>query len=115
MPEQDILKIQNNVQFNSFDDDWSDDTIYSEEEEYWNKLIDKIIEGNVIPVIGAEMLVENCHNIHQTIIECVARKLSIAGSFMSFSELVYNKSYHEKIEEKFRQLGAKIERVEIKE
>lgn len=101
MPEQNILGIQNNIQANFFDNDWSDDIIYSEEEEYWNKLIDKIIAGNVIPVIGAEMLVENCHNIHQTIIECVARKLNIAGNFTSFSELVYNKSYHEKIDEKY--------------
>lgn len=78
------------------DDDWSLDI--NTDEAYWNRLIEEIIEGNVVPVIGAEMLVENCPNIHKTIIGQLARKLKIEGNITSFSELVYHRDYHQKIE-----------------
>ena len=75
-----------------FDDDWS---LEDPDEGNWDRLIDEIINGNVVPVIGAEMLVENFPNIHKTIIDQVAKKLGIRDQFNSFSELIYHKDYRE--------------------
>lgn len=84
--------LEPNVTFD--DDDWSLDI--NPDEEYWERLIEEIINGNVVPVIGAEMLVEHCPNIHQTIIDQLAKKLKISGNISSFSELVYHRDYRQK-------------------
>ncbi|MCR5038644.1 MAG: hypothetical protein K6A94_04840 [Bacteroidales bacterium] len=84
--------LEPNVTFD--DDDWSLDI--NPDEEYWERLIEEIINGNVVPVIGAEMLVEHCPNIHQTNIDQLAKKLKISGNISSFSELVYHRDYRQK-------------------
>ncbi len=76
-----------------FDEDWS---LEDPDEGNWNRLIDEVINGNVVPVIGAEMLVEHFPNIHQTIIDQIAKRLEISGQFYSFSELIYHKEYRDK-------------------
>lgn len=76
------------------DDGWTLDV--SPDETYWNQLIEEIIEGNVVPVVGAEMLVENCPNIHKEIVGALAKKLGVTGNVMSFSELVFHRDYRPK-------------------
>ena len=39
------------------------------DEPLWDKLIQQIIDGNVIPVIGADMLIDNNVNPHQLLVD----------------------------------------------
>lgn len=55
----------------------------------WELLIDQIIEGNVIPVIGSDILMEN-GNPEQYIIDHIAKKMGINGRPTSFSELLFS-------------------------
>ena len=55
----------------------------------WELLIDQIIEGNVIPVIGSDILMEDC-NPEQLLINHIARTIGINGNPASFSELLYS-------------------------
>lgn len=84
-------------------------------EIFWDRLIQEIINGNVVPVIGAEMLVENCPNIHQTIIGKLARKMKIGESekITSFSELVYHQDYQTKIENIYLYVNAVLEQIKL--
>lgn len=63
------------------------------DELLWDMLIQQIIDGNVIPVIGADMLIENRNNLHDLIVEGIARKLDICKIPQSFSELIYSREY----------------------
>ena len=45
-----------------------DDLNFDVDRPAWDYLIEKIIEGNVIPVIGPDLLMEGC-NIHRKIID----------------------------------------------
>lgn len=61
------------------------------EEPLWDKLIQNIIDGKVIPVIGPGMITINGTDINTFIINGISRKLSITP--LSFSELVYAPEY----------------------
>lgn len=89
-----------NIVTTSVDDDdfYFDD---NPDEVYWDRLIDEIIKGNVVPVIGAEMIVENCSNIHQEIINKLVKIFGIRGNINSFSELVYHKDYLNKYDKDY--------------
>ena len=69
-----------------------DDLNFDVDRPAWDHLIEKIIEGNVIPVIGPDLLMEGC-NIHRKIIDVLAKKLQIKDNPKSFSELVYNRDF----------------------
>lgn len=78
----------------SFDEVFNiNDFTSSNEEPLWDKLIEQIIEGNVIPVIGADMLIDNTTNLHNVIIECLARGFQVSSKPRSFSELIYDPVY----------------------
>lgn len=76
--------------FSEFDDLIFDDNI---EEPFWDMLIEKIIDGNVIPVIGPEMLTLNGSDINTYLINGIGRKLSMKKLPNTFSELVYAPEY----------------------
>ncbi len=81
-------------------DDFILDDVELEEdssEAQWDNLIQQIIDGNVVPVIGADMLVESSANLHQLIIKSLAHKFELQQSPHSFSELVYDKTFLDKI------------------
>lgn len=63
------------------------------DEPLWDKLIQQIIDGNVIPVIGADMLVDNSSNLHKSILDGLARIFDVESQPNSFSELIYTPEY----------------------
>lgn len=73
------------IDVNVFDDD--------NDEPLWDKLIQQIIEGNVIPVIGADLLIDNNLNLHQFIIDFLAKGFLLKSKPQSFSELIYDVDY----------------------
>ena len=66
------------------------------DEPLWDKLIQQIIDGNVIPVIGADMLIDNSLNLHKFIMDGIARMFGVNKQPSSFSELVYSPEYKNK-------------------
>ena len=77
----------------------------------WKKLLDKIDEGNVIPVIGPDLLVDPIitqdkdgiqikENMHQQIISYIASQLEVESHPRTFSQLVYDPVYRRNVEEK---------------
>lgn len=60
------------------------------DEPLWDKLIQQIIDGNVIPVIGADLLMDNRSNLHTLIINNLAKGFHLTSEPKSFSELVYD-------------------------
>lgn len=79
-----------NSEFSEFDDLMFDDNV---EEPLWDMLIQKIIDGKVIPVIGPEMLTINGVDITTYLVDGLGRKLSMKTKPHSFSELVYAPEY----------------------
>lgn len=81
----------------SFDDIF-DSSIFdsNNDEPLWDKLIQQIIDGNVIPVIGADLLIDNSSNLHKFIIDGLARTFGVNRQINSFSELVYAPEYKNK-------------------
>lgn len=63
------------------------------DEPLWDKLIQQIIEGNVIPVIGADLLIDNATNLHNVIIDGLSRIFKVESRHSTFSELVYSPEY----------------------
>lgn len=61
----------------------------------WETLIDQIIEGNVIPVIGSDILMdfESGTNLEQYVIDLLARKCGITSRPTNFSELLYDPGF----------------------
>ena len=66
------------------------------DEPLWDKLIQQIIDGNVIPVIGADLLTDQTENPHKVIIDFLANGFHVDSKPNSFSELVYDSKYREK-------------------
>ena len=66
------------------------------DEPLWDKLIQQIIDGNVIPVIGADLLIDNSSNLHKFIMDGLARTFGVSKQVNSFSELVYAPEYKNK-------------------
>jgi hypothetical protein len=64
------------------------------DDQMWDKLIQLIIDGKVIPVIGADLLIDNGdRNLHQLTIDALAKNLKIISSPQSFSELTFDTEY----------------------
>lgn len=63
------------------------------DEPLWDKLIQQIIDGNVIPVIGADLLIDNPSNLHNVIIDSLAEGFELTSNPKTFSELVYDSDY----------------------
>ncbi len=63
------------------------------EELLWDHLIEKIVDGDVIPVIGPDVLIEGGINAHQYIIKACAEMIKMESEPNSFSEFVYDYTY----------------------
>lgn len=63
------------------------------DEPLWDKLIQQVIDGNVIPVVGADMLIDNPVNLHNFIVDGLARGFHLTSQPKSFSELVFDPDY----------------------
>ncbi len=66
------------------------------DEQMWDTLVDRIIEGRVIPVIGADLLIDGNCNLHQWTINFFAKNWNILSNPASFSELTYDSDYKNK-------------------
>ena len=70
---------------------------HTKEGQRWGELIDAIMDGKVIPVIGADFLVdkdeENVNDLHQQIIDILASSFDVKSNPKSFSQLVYDKDF----------------------
>lgn len=58
----------------------------------WDIFIDQIIQGNVIPVIGPEILCEN-YNPHKKLLKYFINQFKIDTEINSFSELINNDNF----------------------
>lgn len=58
----------------------------------WETLIDQIIEGNVIPVIGGDILMDD-FNLEQRLIKQWAQNCGITSNPTNFSELLYDEKF----------------------
>ena len=67
----------------------------SENTRHWDRLVTQIIDGNVIPVIGPEWLVDDQRgsNPHQILINDLAEAYELQARPVSFSELLYDKDF----------------------
>lgn len=72
------------------------DKSLTENNRQWNELIEKIVQGEVVPVIGPEFLAEDLNNpekwmnVHQALINMLAENYNIQPNHNSFSELLYD-------------------------
>jgi len=64
-------------------------------ETAWESLINEILKGNVIPVIGPDFLMDDEKNIHEQIVDLLARSLNIKSdpAPTTFSQLIYHRSF----------------------
>lgn len=69
----------------------------TKEGKRWGELIDAVMQGKVIPVIGADFLVDkdedNVGNLHQQIVDILASSFGVKSKPESFSQLVYDKDF----------------------
>ena len=65
--------------------------ILSNDEERWEELLDQIMAGNVIPVIGPDLKIEDEKNFHTQLIDLFATKFGITSKPQTFSQLIYDK------------------------
>lgn len=73
--------------------------VLKKEEKRWNELIDAVMDGKVIPVIGPDFLIddddnnESHDNLHQQIINIIASAFGVESNPKTFSQLVYDKDF----------------------
>ena len=72
------------------------DPVKIEEERKWTILTDQIMAGNVIPVIGQNILIDNEVNLYQTLIDSIAKLCQIETHPQTFSQLVYDDKFIQK-------------------
>ena len=86
--------LENKMMDMSFEDMFGTNGFENDNDEpLWDKLIQQIIDGNVIPVIGADLLIDNSTNLHRVIIDFLAKGFHVNSNPSSFSELVYDPEY----------------------
>lgn len=64
----------------------------AEESSLWDKLITQIMEGNVIPVIGADMLLDQ-KDLHAAVLKKISQLLGVTKPMSSFDELIRNRDF----------------------
>lgn len=75
-----------------------EDILSVNEEDRWNELMDEIMAGNVIPVIGPDFQVSGNKNFHLQLIEMLAKKFNVSSNPQTFSQLIYDKNFPSPIE-----------------
>ena len=76
--------------------------IGNKDKSRWRELLDEIDKGNVIPVIGPDLLTEpkvidpstgKIENLHQQIISFIAKRTGVESNPRTFSQLVFDENY----------------------
>lgn len=62
------------------------------DEPAWDRLINQILAGNVIPVIGSDILVDH-GNLHRRLVKALVKKFGAASNITSFAELVNDHNF----------------------
>lgn len=62
----------------------------------WDRLISQMVAGNVIPVIGSDILCDG-GNLHKSLVMSLAKKFGAASNITSFAELINDHNYLEKV------------------
>lgn len=73
------------------------------EDEKWDNLITQIIAGNVIPVIGSNLLTDR-GDINQYIIQALSNQYGIKNNPTSFSQLIYDSRCPKEVRENIHSL-----------
>lgn len=71
-----------------------------ETENRWKSLLDEVMEGNVIPVIGPDFQVDDQENLHTQLIRFFAKKYGVTSNPQSFAQLVYDKAFTAAVDNK---------------
>lgn len=71
------------------DDIIGGEIIFDRDKPAWDRLIERIMRGDVIPVIGPAILCDGI-DLHNKLVEWISAKFGLADKPKSFSELVYN-------------------------
>ena len=58
----------------------------------WDRLIEQIVNGNVIPVIGSDILCDGV-NLHRALVSMLAKKFGVRSNPVSFAELINDHDY----------------------
>lgn len=68
---------------------------FDPEKDKWDALIEAAIAGNVVPVIGPNIICEYQEgiNINEKIISAISQQLQLSGSHKTFSHLVYDSEF----------------------
>lgn len=69
------------------------DVNQEEAESRWNFLLDEIMDGNVIPVIGPDFQVSDQMNMHEQLIHFFAKRYGVQSKPQSFAQLIYDKAF----------------------
>lgn len=68
---------------------------FDPEKDKWDALIEAAVAGNVVPVIGPDIICEynDGMNINEIIISTISKQLQLTGSHKTFSQLVYDSEF----------------------
>lgn len=75
------------------------ESLLSGDEERWDELLDEIMAGHVIPVIGPDFQIDDEKNFHMQLIDLFAKKFGVIGEAdgdsgpKTFSQLMYDKKF----------------------
>lgn len=113
-------KIDNDILDNNITDDDFILDFGDEERTRWNDFLYEIDKGNVIPVIGPDLLTEpklidpsngRVENFHQQLISFIARQSKVKSKPRTFSQLVYDEDYIHAVNNNEKQIYKLINQV----
>lgn len=70
----------------------------TEQRRGWDTLINEIIKGNVIPVIGSDIIIDDC-NINTLLVESLAESFEVTSSPKTFTELLYDDKFNKEVKD----------------
>ncbi len=88
--------VENEDNLNIFDDIDINLDIFDKDGPMWDSLIDKIIDGNVVPIIGSNVLLNDKMSPHEYIVKVIAKKLGLKANPSTFSELAFDNDFKTK-------------------
>ena len=77
---------------------------FDPERDKWEALIEATMAGNVVPVIGPDIICEprDGMNINQSIISAISKQLGLAENHKTFSQLVYDEDFLKTLKKRLR-------------
>lgn len=68
---------------------------FDPEKEQWDALMEAVMAGNVVPVIGPDIICEPVEgrNFNELVISSIASDLNLRGSYNTFSQLLYDPEF----------------------